>query len=85
MTDKRKNRLFDKETQYDGRPELEIKSFDDLIKLQEYRDRRENVRVIISPHTCTDNYDELCQAINQIAQGVTTATTCISLRKEKSN
>jgi len=82
---KKKNGLFDEKTKYDGRPIVEIKSFKDLKILQEYKDRKENVRIEIRPSTCTDDYKELCEAIADITKGVTTATTLISLKKHLKN
>ncbi len=80
-----KNDFFHKQTNHDGRPILEIKSLADIEILQGYRERKENVRIVINPHTCTDKYEDLLKAVDNLSKGVTTKTALISFKKELKN
>jgi hypothetical protein len=80
-----KTNFFHKKTKYDGRPILEIKSFADLEELKRYRDRKEDVRIVIKPENCTDNYSELLKAIEGLVGNVKSRSYLISLKDHIKN
>ncbi len=79
------NKFFHDATEYDGRPILEIKSFKDIETLKEYKERKENVRIVIKPTTCIDKYEDLITAINEVIGNTPSKGYNITLKKHIGN
>ena len=53
-------------TKNDGRPVVEIKTFADLEKLKEYKEKKVDVRIVMHPQKCIDPYNELVRAMTDL-------------------
>ncbi|MCC7436842.1 hypothetical protein IT402_03160 [Candidatus Nomurabacteria bacterium] len=53
-------------TKNDGIPVVEIKTFADVEKLKEYKEKGIDVRIIMQPKLCTDPYPLLVKAVTEL-------------------
>lgn len=53
-------------TKNDGRPVVEVKTFSDIEKLKEYKEKKIDVRIIMQPNNCVDPYPALVKAMTDL-------------------
>lgn len=53
-------------TNNDGRPVVEVKTFADIEKLKEYKEKKIDVRILMQPKNCIDPYPELVKAMTDL-------------------
>ncbi len=53
-------------TNNDGRPVVEVKTFADIEKLKEYKEKKIDVRILMQPKNCIDSYPALVKAMTDL-------------------
>lgn len=53
-------------TKNDGRPVVEVKTFADIEKLKEYKEKKIDVRVLMQPKNCIDPYPALVKVMTDL-------------------
>lgn len=53
-------------TNNDGRPVVEVKTFADIEKLKEYKEKKIDVRIVMHPKQCIDPYPQLVKAMTDL-------------------
>lgn len=71
-------------TKNDGRPVVEVKTFSDIQKLKEYKDKKIDVRIVMKPKECIDRYPELVKAMTDLL-GIPEKIGMLNFKKESKN